>query len=94
MAKCELCGEPMPPGEEMFKYHGYSGSCPKPPMRTRTPAEICREIAQDMANDAKHFDGMLFTGKTVAEYFGNQGAAIAALANIIALHLDASEVRR
>lgn len=29
---CELCGEPMPPGEEMFKYHGYSGDCPKPPL--------------------------------------------------------------
>jgi hypothetical protein len=25
---CELCGQPMPEGEEMFKYHGYSGSCP------------------------------------------------------------------
>ena len=31
MATCELCGEPMPAGEEMFKYHGYSGPCPKPP---------------------------------------------------------------
>lgn len=30
--KCELCGEPMPPGEEMFKFHGYSGNCPKPPI--------------------------------------------------------------
>ncbi len=30
--KCELCGEPMPIGEEMFKYHGYSGNCPKPPL--------------------------------------------------------------
>jgi hypothetical protein len=28
-AKCELCGEPMPPGEQMFKFHGYSGPCPK-----------------------------------------------------------------
>ena len=27
-AKCELCGEPMPPGEEMFKYHGYSAYFP------------------------------------------------------------------
>lgn len=26
---CDLCGEPMPPGEEMFRYHGYSGPCPK-----------------------------------------------------------------
>lgn len=30
--KCEVCGEPMPPGEEMFKYHGFSGDCPKPPL--------------------------------------------------------------
>ena len=29
--KCQLCDEPMPKGEEMFKYHGYSGPCPKPP---------------------------------------------------------------
>lgn len=32
MSKCELCGEPMPAGEEMFKYHGLSGDCPKPPL--------------------------------------------------------------
>lgn len=30
--KCELCGEPMPEGEGMFKYHGYSGPCQKKPM--------------------------------------------------------------
>jgi hypothetical protein len=28
-ALCGLCGLPMPEGEEMFKYHGYSGPCPK-----------------------------------------------------------------
>lgn len=28
--KCELCGDSMPAGEEMFKYHGYSGPCPRP----------------------------------------------------------------
>jgi hypothetical protein len=33
MGKCELCGEPLPAGEEMFKYHGYSGDCPKPPIQ-------------------------------------------------------------
>lgn len=32
MSKCELCGEPMPAGEEMFKFHGYSCACPKPPL--------------------------------------------------------------
>ena len=36
-----------------------------------------------MKNDAKNFDGKPFNGKTVAEYFGNQGAAIVALANIV-----------
>jgi hypothetical protein len=27
--RCEICGEQMPRGEEMFKFHGYSGSCPR-----------------------------------------------------------------
>jgi len=40
-------------------------------------------IAEDMKNDARKFDGRPFNGKTVAEYFGNQGAAIAALARIM-----------
>jgi len=30
--KCQLCGEPMPAGEEMFNFHGYSGPCPRPPL--------------------------------------------------------------
>lgn len=45
--------------------------------------KVLEAIAEDMKNDAKEFDGRLFNGKTVAEYFGNQGAAIAALANIV-----------
>lgn len=32
MSNCNLCGEPMPDGEEMFNYHGLSGPCPKPPL--------------------------------------------------------------
>lgn len=24
---CAACGKPMPKGEEMFKFHGYSGPC-------------------------------------------------------------------
>jgi len=32
VANCQLCGEPMPPGEEMFQFHGYSGPCPKSPL--------------------------------------------------------------
>lgn len=34
---CQLCGEPMPPGEEMFQYHGYSGPCPKPFLASGSP---------------------------------------------------------
>ena len=48
-------------------------------------------ITTDMKNDAKEFDGKPFTGKTVAEYFGNQGAAIAALAKIIKEVINARE---
>ena len=44
---------------------------------------ILEMIAADMEKDAKDFDGRPFNGRTVAEYFGNQGAAIAALANIM-----------
>ena len=39
--KCELCGESMPEGEEMFKYHGHSGPCPKPPLpKTKTGVQV------------------------------------------------------
>ena len=45
--------------------------------------KVLEMIAKDMKDDAKNFDGQPFNGKTVAEYFGNQGAAISALANIV-----------
>lgn len=45
IAKCELCGESMPKGEEMFVYHGYSGNCPKPPLpRQRC---LCSKLSCD-----------------------------------------------
>lgn len=40
MPACELCGDPMPPGEQMFKFHGYSGPCPKPPLPKKRPEWI------------------------------------------------------
>lgn len=52
MSNCELCGEPMPKGEEMFKFHGYSGPCPKPPM-PRPPSEIDRLRAALAAHDRR-----------------------------------------
>jgi len=39
-------------------------------------------IAEDVEKDVENFDGQPFNGRTVAEYFGNQGAAIQALALI------------
>lgn len=50
-SKCGLCGEPMPQGEEMFKYHGYSGPCPKPPLAKAGPSTIAREIAARVWQD-------------------------------------------
>ena len=31
--KCAICGEPMSDLESVFKFHGYSGPCPKPPLK-------------------------------------------------------------
>ena len=52
---------------------------------------VLEMIAQDMADDAAKFDGQPFTGRTVAEYFGYQGAAIASLAKIIKTILEEGE---
>ena len=45
--------------------------------------KVLDEIAEDMERDAKELDGKPFNGKNVAIQFGNQGAAIAALSEII-----------
>ena len=52
------------------------------------------QIAEDMKNDASEFDGKPFNGKTVGTYFGNHGAAIAALAKILCALLDEQEPPR
>lgn len=46
VAKCVMCGEPMPEGEEMFQYHGYSGPCPKPPLPSTANTVIRDKIAE------------------------------------------------
>jgi hypothetical protein len=62
VAKCELCGEPMPEGETMFKFHGYSGPCPKPPL----PRESAR---QRLIRAYNQKDDVLFDA-TLNEVFG------------------------
>lgn len=52
--KCELCGETMPNGEEMFKIHGYSGNCPKPPI-SRTPPSGNRGPEGEDENGPKEY---------------------------------------
>lgn len=55
---CELCGEPMPEGEEMFKYHGYSGPCPKPPKKRREITDKDRlDFLDSMAIDVNDLKG-------------------------------------
>lgn len=70
---CSLCGEPMPVGEEMFKFHGYSGPCPKPPLPVpTTPAisdERLRELWRAVNGPYSELNGPLirFAGLVVAE---------------------------
>ena len=54
--------------------------------------KICEQVALDVENDAKEFDGKPFDGKTVATYFGYQGAAIKALADVLKKILE-SEIK-
>jgi len=49
MPNCEICGEPMPESESMFKFHGYSGPCPKPPLAPRTEV-VAEFVFRDMKN--------------------------------------------
>lgn len=51
--KCQLCGEPMPKGEEMFNYHGYSGPCPKPPLPKAAREEELRGRVFDALAEAR-----------------------------------------
>jgi hypothetical protein len=44
---CGLCGKPMPTGEEMFQYHGFSGPCPIP--KPNSEDEIRKGIYQAVA---------------------------------------------
>jgi len=45
--------------------------------------KVMEAVAEDVERDAKDFDGQLFTGKTMATYMGNHGAAIAAIADAV-----------
>ena len=44
---CELCGEPMPAREEMFKFHGYSCDCPKQPIQSPSPPKVDEGMVEE-----------------------------------------------
>lgn len=54
-ARCEVCGEPMPPNEQMFKFHGLSGPCPAPPMDRVTTRRDGTARNPAVAGVLKHF---------------------------------------
>ena len=56
-ATCAICGEPMPPGEEMFKYHGYSGPCPAPPLPRPTSPLADKLRARWLSESSAVIDG-------------------------------------
>lgn len=70
VAKCELCGEPMPPGETMFKFHGHSGPCPKEPLvpsyQSRVIAERS-ELEEKIAKLGTFLSGTLYAKLPQAE---------------------------
>lgn len=61
VARCAICGEPMPLGEQMFKFHGYSGDCPKPPLpkpTKQTYEELERALAASQARCERLREGL------------------------------------
>lgn len=51
MANCEICGEPMDEAESMFKYHGFSGACPKPPLPKPMSKVVVEYIQVDLPDE-------------------------------------------
>lgn len=86
-ANCELCGDPMPQGEEMFKLHGYSGPCPKPPLKAPVAAAVAAPTdagAEGFLRD-RIIDGIL---KRFVDIDGIQRGDLTAIQNAVNLALD------
>ena len=69
-AKCVICGEPMPQGEEMFKYHGYSGDCPAPPISRDTGHPLSDKLRarwQSKSSSVIDADGGVYFGQLCGE---------------------------
>jgi hypothetical protein len=66
---CTVCGDLMPAGEEMFKFHGYSGPCPKPPLPKPDEPESLY-VVERLSADCKHWSPVEF-GAFVSEQIEN-----------------------
>lgn len=82
---CTICGEPMREGEYMFKMHGYSGPCPKPPLpKPPTEAEQLRQENEALRSllheGVKGFDHILYANRDLPAVRDWQARARAALA--------------
>ena len=78
-AKCQLCGHPMPSGEEMFFYHGYSGPCPGPPLidiakqEKKPPTGVSEAVAEAYARAADKMFNHMTARLDELEYGGHYG---------------------
>lgn len=74
---CEVCGDPMPEGESMFKFHGYSGPCPKPPL-VKEPTLPVTEMIRKWAEDRNLVRGATPAAQfqKLGEEFGELGRAL------------------
>lgn len=63
-AVCNICGEPMPAGEEVFNFHGYSGPCPKPPLLQPHQMRVVEE-KKDLDERAEKLRGFLAADDSV-----------------------------
>lgn len=73
VTKCVICGEPMPEGEQMFKFHGFSGPCPKPPL-PKQPTEL-EKLKNDSARYKWLISKVITRGETCLALYAEFGGA-------------------
>lgn len=77
-ACCELCGELLPKGEQMFKRHGYSSDCPKPPKvkieEIKSSEEVIelQKLAKDSDIKIKELETVIDKARTKLDKFAKQ----------------------
>lgn len=91
MGKCELCGEPMPAGEESFRYHGFSGSCPKPPLPMSAASKT--KAVEELSALVLKFDMLELPGQPKAMHMGTANLVHDLLGKARELEAENAELR-